>query len=82
MKFDSFFLIKLASRPGRKAKNKPTIIEDPISNGNLEEKNINEGQNGKNEFSSLSKDIELINFNQDILNSLVSPLRKDFVFGE
>lgn len=72
-----FFI--LASRPGRKAKNKAIIAEENGGIGNLEEKNSIETI--KPDVSSLTKDLELINYNQDILNSLVSPLRKDFVFG-
>ena len=45
--------------------------------GNHEE--IGEGL--KQDNNSITKDLQLINFNQDILNSLVSPLRKDLIFG-
>ena len=70
----------VASRPGRKAKNKPVVTEDPL-NGNGEDKNgLAEGQ--KPEINSITKDLQLINFSQDILSSLVSPIRKDLIFGE
>lgn len=80
----SFFPLKIlylvASRPGRKAKNKPVVTEDPV-NGNGDEKNGSaDGQ--KPEINSITKDLQLINFSQDILSSLVSPIRKDLIFGE
>lgn len=72
-------LKKTASRPGRKAKNKPINTEETNNAGNSEEtNNFGEIQEG----NTINKDLQMINFNQDILNSLVSPLRKDLIFGK